>query len=90
MNHLHEIVKVVALFNPDIKGKVQGMLPVKFNWRNRDYPVSEINLHYTELIEGVFNHIFLVLAGGSRIELHFNTKTLIWTLEQIEDSEESA
>lgn len=90
MNHLHEIVKVIAVFNPDIKGKIDGMLPLKFKWKNRDYNITEITLHHTQMIEGVINHIFCVIAGGSIAELHFNTKTLIWTIEQIQDSETSA
>jgi hypothetical protein len=90
MNHVHEVAKVIALFDITLKGKENGVFPMKINWKNREYKVSELNLHYTRLIDGAINHIFNIVAGGAVMELHFNTKTLVWTVEQIQDTETPA
>jgi len=90
VNHVHEVIKVIAFFDPEMTGIAKGMTPIEFKWKNREYKVSEVTLHYTRLIEGIINHVFCIIAGGSSMELHFNTKNLLWTVEGIKDSEESA
>lgn len=86
MRHLHEKVAVLALFDANDN----KFTPLKLTWRGREYRIGEIGMHYTEIIGGVIHHIFSAMTNSSLFVLHFNTKNLMWTVEDVIDSEESA
>lgn len=87
---INEVVKVFAIFDPSLKGILSNMSPTSFTWRNNDHAIQEVTLHYSELIDGVTNHIYCIICSGFTAQLRFNTKTLIWFISQLEDSEEPA
>ncbi|MBM4386940.1 MAG: hypothetical protein FJ088_04325 [Deltaproteobacteria bacterium] len=72
-----EPVKVMALFDPDIK-------PVKFRWHERVYPVKDVTYTWRSS-EGEADIVhFSVTDGASVYELSYNKKTMKWRLEQVE------
>lgn len=86
MKHLHEKAKVLASFDSEDN----KFSPLRIVWRGREYKVGEIGMHSTETIGGVLHHIFSAMTNSSLFVLHFNTKNLMWTVEDVIDSEESA
>ncbi|MCL6096291.1 MAG: hypothetical protein M1444_01210 [Patescibacteria group bacterium] len=85
MNHVHEPLSVYAIFDPE-----KGLIPTRLVWNKRDYKVSEISIHFTKMIDGALQHIYGIITDGAIFEISFNSKTLLWKVEQVQDSEFSA
>ena len=76
-------VRVAVIFDRGAGG-IEGLRPVKFSWRARDFFVKEITYSW-ETCEGAMKIArFSVTDGASLYELAYNQSTMQWTLENIE------
>ncbi len=76
-------VRVAVIF--DIGGGgINGLRPVKFSWRSRDFSIEEITYSW-ETREGAAKIArFSVTAGATLYELAYNQSSMRWTLDSIE------
>lgn len=67
---------------------VVGMkdVPVWVSWRSRIYKITKIGLHHTQAQGDTLLHIFSVIADTVFMRIKLNTKSLIWTLEEVMES----
>ncbi len=65
--------------------KLKKVYPYFFKWQNRIYKISKIGLHHTTRVGQTLFHIFSVSDGENFFRLSFNTETLFWKLEEIEN-----
>jgi hypothetical protein len=54
-------------------------------WKGRSHNVTQIGLHHLYRQGKTLYHIFSVVAGTLFMRLRFDTDTLYWILEEIED-----
>jgi hypothetical protein len=76
---IDEEVSVDLVF--DSKTKVSK--PWVVRWRGRIYKVTQIGLHYQQMIGKVLVHVFSVCAGEMFFKLKFDTSNLHWKLEEV-------
>ncbi len=60
--------------------------PRFLKWKNRLYKIDKVGLHYTLYQGSTLMHMFAVSTQDSFFLLSFNTKTLVWKLEEIADN----
>ena len=65
--------------------KLNKVYPYFFKWQNRIYKINQVGLHHTERVGRILFHIFSVTDGSNFFRLSFNTETLFWKLEEIEN-----
>ncbi len=76
-------VRVAVIFDRGAGG-IEGLRPVKFSWRSRDFTIEEITYSW-ETREGAMKIAhFSVTDGTGLYELAYNQSTMQWTLENIE------
>lgn len=76
---MSEAISVITTSQPN----THKLMPYKFKWKSRVYPITEISMHFT-LFEGdTLCHIFNVNDGQSSFRLKLNTKSLQWILEEV-------
>ncbi len=76
-------VRVAVIFDKGAGG-INGLRPVKFSWRLRDFSIKEITYAW-ETCEGTAKIArFSVTDGASLYELAYNQSSMQWTLENIE------
>ncbi|MEK6590564.1 MAG: hypothetical protein AABZ11_07785 [Nitrospinota bacterium] len=78
---IKEPIKVMAIFDKDGR---HGVMPVKFKWNNRVYPVKEITYTWRTKEGNASVLHFSVTDGASLYELTYNQSTMKWSLEQVE------
>jgi hypothetical protein len=54
-------------------------------WKNSSHTITQIGLHHVYREGKTLYHIFSIVTGSLFMRLRFNTDTLFWTLEEIED-----
>ena len=59
--------------------------PKWINWRNKIYKITKIGLHHKYKKGVVLHHIFSVLSDTLFMRLNFNSQSLTWKLEEIEN-----
>lgn len=59
--------------------------PKWIKWRNRIYKITKIGFHYTYSQGQTLLHIFSVICDTTFMKIRFNTKSLNWVLEEIEN-----
>lgn len=72
-----EPVRVVASFAGG------GCEPLKFDWKNRSYPVEQVNGRWIDRQGGVFRLHYSVQSGGQTYYLHFATDEVQWWLDEV-------
>lgn len=82
MQKIGELVSVDFIYNHD-KGHASPRL---MKWKSRVYKIDKLGLHYTLHQGSTLLHMFAVSATDCFFLLSFNTKTLVWRLEEIADS----
>jgi hypothetical protein len=72
---IKEAIKVMAIFD-------KGIMPVKFRWKGRVYPVKEVTYTWKSM-EGDASIVhFSVTDGVTLYELSYNQSTMKWTIEE--------
>lgn len=70
-------VEVAVIF------KTNKVLPVKIKWRERLYKIDKINMIHQVNDGRDLIHYFSVSDESTSFKLAFNTRSLIWTLEEV-------
>ena len=78
-----EIVSVNLVFNSHNGTAV----PRHIEWHNRVYKFEKLGLHYTKYEGETLLHLFAVNSVDTYFLLSFNSKTLVWRLEEVGDKE---
>lgn len=60
-------------------------LPRLIKWKQQLYRIQKVGLHYTLYRGDTLIHMFSVCGEHHYFLLSFNTKTLVWCLEEIAD-----
>lgn len=81
---MSEKVSVTSVFD----SKKAEMRPVHVIWHGNVYEIKQVGLHHTIRVGNVLHHVFGVVAGELFMRLNLNTKTLHWTLEEAEGSDQ--
>lgn len=77
MKNLSDTIKVGAVFKGD------KIIPKWFVWKGRKYEIKEINYYWKER-QGIEDlHCFSVTDGVNNYELSFNSKRVVWKLNEI-------
>lgn len=77
-------VRVAVIFDTGAGVGINGLKPVKFSWRARDFSIKEVTYSW-ETREGAASIAhFSVTDGTSLYELAYNQSAMSWTLENIE------
>ncbi len=80
-----ERIKVMAVFDGGGQGDGQGgVRPIKFRWRGRVYPVSEVTYTWRTREGNAAVIHFSVTDGATLYELAYNLSTMGWSLEQVD------
>ncbi len=77
--YIGEIINVVASFGLPYK-----IRPVRFKWSGRLREVKDITYTWTTKEGQSSIYHFSVTDGNALFELSFNTKSLLWRLENLE------
>lgn len=59
--------------------------PKSIIWNNRTYEINKIGLHHEYKKGDILYHIFSVTTATLFLRLSFNTKSLNWYLEEIDN-----
>ena len=59
--------------------------PRLIKWKNQLYRLQKVGLHYTLYRGTTLTHMFSVSDASRCFLLSFDTKTLVWRLEEIAD-----
>lgn len=81
LTHIGEKVSVNFKYN-HLTGK---SYPKEIVWRNKEYLIDKLGLHYTLFKGETLFHIFSVTTDHYYFRLVLNTKNLMWTLEEVAD-----
>jgi hypothetical protein len=60
--------------------------PKWVKWKGRTYKVEKVGLHHTYRRGKVLYHVFSVATKTLFMRLSFNTETLGWRLEEVEEN----
>lgn len=60
--------------------------PKWVKWNNRVYKIKKVGLHHTYREGRTLYHIFSVATDSCFLRLKFNTESLLWKLEEIDDT----
>lgn len=75
---IQEMIAVeTAITNPNL-------MPARILWRQRVYTCVSCGMHYTTYDGDMLVHIFFMTTKEACMQIAFNTKTLRWTLIEIE------
>lgn len=74
---INETIDVVGIFAKN------GFTPVRFRWRGKTYPVTQITLKSTAKNGGVRMRYYSVLSGQDVFRLTFLPDDERWRLEEI-------
>ncbi len=80
MLELLEPVNVWVLFKQNL------IKPFAFIWQNRQIKIDKVNLIHTSKNGAEVLYHFSVSAGGNFYKLRFDSKSLKWFLEAVEES----
>lgn len=72
-----EPIEVAAVFR---QGKV---MPKKFKWRQRVYPIDQITLSADFKDGGVRQRLYAVVAAGNTYRLRYNRESEQWLLVEV-------
>lgn len=61
-----------------------SLMPSQMIWRHREYRFLQCSMHYQKYEGDVLLHIFFMTTNEACMQLVLNTKTLLWTLVDIE------
>ena len=78
---LSEKIKVIALFDRSDN----HLKPVRLQWRNRPYAITEISFHHREKRGRILFHIFSCVTDTLFFRISFDTENLDWLLEEVSD-----
>lgn len=78
---VNETVRVLCI----CQAGTPRLLPHRVNWKNRTHQIKQIGLHHTITQGTILYHIFSVITETLFMRLSFNTKSLLWTLEEVSD-----
>ncbi len=79
---LKEDISVVASF-----GQPYKVRPVRFRWNGRLLEVSEVTYRWSTMEGRAVVHHFAVTDGIGSYEITFNSQTLLWRIESMNESE---
>jgi len=79
---LKEDISVVASF-----GRPYKVRPVRFRWNGRLLEVKEVTYRWSTMEGRAVVHHFAVTDGNSAYEITFNSQTLLWRIESMDESE---
>lgn len=77
---LMEEISVVASF-----GRPYKVRPVRFRWNGRLLEVREVTYRWSTMEGRAMVHHFAVTDGASAYEISFNSQTLLWKINSLED-----
>ncbi|GDX61961.1 hypothetical protein LBMAG33_2710 [Candidatus Levyibacteriota bacterium] len=81
MQEINEPISVIFIYN----SKKRYAKPYKINWKEKDYIVEEVCIHYFQEKKGIFHHIYVIKSGNTIMEIIMNSRTLFWEIERIGD-----
>lgn len=62
----------------------KAIVPAVMDWRGRTYQFVQLGLHHTTFDGDTLIHIFSMVTTQASFQILLNTKTLLWTLENVE------
>lgn len=74
---LHDPVDVAAVFSHNT------IIPREIRWQDVRYRVDRVNQRWSGRDGGVLIHYLAVSAGNTAFKLAFQTKELLWTVEEV-------
>ena len=77
---LKEDISVVASF-----GRPYKVRPVRFRWNGRLLEVREVTYRWSTMEGRAVVYHFAVTDGASTYEITFNSQTLLWKIEAMDD-----
>lgn len=80
---INEPVDVAALFSArggTTFGGKPTLIPKKFKWQGREYPIKTVNLTYSSFEGRIKFYYFAVSDNTSYFKLRFNSQNLSWVL----------
>jgi len=60
------------------------VVPSTMRWKQRTYTFLSCGMHYSRFEGDVLLHIFSMITDNACMQIILNTKTLRWTLKEIE------
>ncbi len=78
--YVKQAVKVLAVF-----GDGRRLRPIRFLWNERTYRVKEITYVWSTFTGSAKVEHFSVSDGVNLYELSYNTESMAWTLEAVEE-----
>jgi hypothetical protein len=79
MQDIQEAISVIFVYN----AKKRYAKPHSIKWRERNYKVEEICMHYFQEKDGTFWHTYVVQSGSTVMQVAMNARTLFWELEKV-------
>ncbi len=79
---LKEDISVVASF-----GRPYKVRPVRFRWNGRLLEVKEVTYRWSTMEGRAVVYHFSVTDGSTAYEITFNSQTLLWRIEAMENPE---
>lgn len=80
---IHEPISVLTLYHYP----THTVIPKKIQWKGRTYLIDKLGHHHTVKKGEKLVHIFSVCTRTLALRLSFDTETLEWILEEIEDTQ---
>lgn len=80
--HIHERVDVITIYR---KASVPQVMPYKIKWNGRIYLIKHLGYHHKVKEGKTIIHIFSCSSETLGFRLRFNSDTLSWILEEVED-----
>ncbi|OGG15472.1 hypothetical protein A3D77_06505 [Candidatus Gottesmanbacteria bacterium RIFCSPHIGHO2_02_FULL_39_11] len=78
---IHEPISVLTLYHH----ATHTVIPKKLQWKERTYHINKLGHHHTVKKGEKLIHIFSVCNETLAFRIAFDTQTLEWMLEEIED-----
>ncbi len=86
LQKLDERVDVIAIFTKEAPMRQSGTKIYRVRWKSREYNVTSFGLHHLERRGSIIHHVFSVSTKTLKFTLVFNSKTLVWMLEEVSDA----
>lgn len=73
--------------NQIINEDVGRVFPVQIQWRNREYKIDKIGMHYKYYEGKKLLHVFSVVSRDIFFKLILDTENLHWKIAEVADGE---
>lgn len=80
--HINERVDVITIYR---KASMPHVYPYKLRWNGKEYLIKNVGYHHKVREGKTIIHIFSCSSDSLGFRLRFNSDTLSWILEEVED-----